>query len=272
MLKSSAFVLVFSMSLPLAAHAQDSAVIETGDRPAGQLDATAFCPVRMLRVGPVCVDQYEATVWSKPPGTDGSPRGRQFGLDSDDYDCLGNGDDCVGRIFAVPLRGRFPSAYITWFQAQHACFNVGKRLPTNAEWQVAASGTPTAFEPGADDGVDDCNTTTATVASRTGARRHCVSSYGAYDMVGNLLEWVADWMQGPTVPFAPSLGTAGPDFGNDFMRGTNPAIAQNNGQNFPAALVRGGGFVGGTGAGVFALNARFSPADGGPDGGFRCVK
>jgi formylglycine-generating enzyme required for sulfatase activity len=165
-----------------------------------------------------------------------------------------------------------PSSYITWFQAQQACFSVGKRLPTNAEWQGAAAGTPTSYEPGVDDGSNDCNTSTADRAVPTGSRQNCVSSYGLFDMVGNMLEWVADWMQGSAVPFSPSLGTAGPNFGDDFMRGTNPATVQGpHGTNFPSAPVRGGGYIGGSGAGVFALNARFSPADFGPDGGFRCA-
>jgi len=238
------------------------------------------CPVNMVQVGPLCLDKYEASVWSEFPGDDGRPRGTQFGRAGDDYPCSVNGNDCSGAnpIFAVSVRGRKPSAFVTWFQAQQACLNVGKRLPTNAEWQGAAAGTPTDFEPYADDGVHDCNTSTVNQVVPTGSRRNCVSNFGAFDMVGNLVEWTADWIQGNTVPFAPSIGTAGPDFGDDFMRGTNPAIGQGFGTNFPGALVRGGGFhsglfsPNGSGAGVFALNARFSPADAGDDGGFRCVR
>lgn len=94
--------------------------------------------------------------------------------------------------------------------------------------------------------------------------------------MGNLLEWTADWTQGHTVPFDPPDGTAGPDFGNDFMRGTNPATAQGSGTNFPSAPVRGGGFgaslfsPNGAGAAIFAFNALFSPADSAEDDGFRC--
>src|SRR4029434_1800862 len=77
-----------------------------------------------------------------------------------------------------------------WFQAQEACANSGKRLPTSAEWQGRANGTP---DPGPDDGATDCNTATGTV-DRTGARSACVSARGAFDMVGNLEEWVADWV------------------------------------------------------------------------------
>jgi formylglycine-generating enzyme required for sulfatase activity len=238
----------------------------------------AGCPPNMAQVGPLCVDKYEATVWSEFPTSDGRPRGIQFGRTGDDYPCSFNGDDCSGAnpIYAASVPGRKPSAFITWFQAQQACLNVGKRLLTNAEWQGAAAGTPTDYEPNADDGMHDCNTSTANRVVPAGSRSNCVSNFGVFDMVGNLVEWTADWFQGSSVPFTPSVGTAGPDFGDDFMLGTNPAKAQGPGTNFPSALARGGGFKAGSfspngsGAGVFALNARFSPADSADDGGFRC--
>jgi formylglycine-generating enzyme required for sulfatase activity len=92
----------------------------------------------------------------------------------------------------VSVPGVTPSANVTWFQAQEACANAGKRLPTNAEWQIAATGTP---DPGPDDGATDCNTSAAGVSPvDTGSRAKCVSSRGAFDMVGNRFEWVADWV------------------------------------------------------------------------------
>ena len=232
------------------------------------------CPVNMVPVGPICVDTYEATVWSKPPKSDGTPRGTQFGVTGDDYPCSFNGNDCTGVIYAVSLPGRTPSSFINWFQAQQACLNVGKRLLTNAEWQGAAAGTPDTG--GADDGSMTCNTDGLEPGvSLTGSRENCVSNFGAFDMVGNLFEMVADWIQGSTFPWKPTTsGTAGPDFGDDFMNGINPAFEQRPGStNFPAMLVRGGRFNGGTGTGVFALNARFSPV-GQPVGdvGFRCAR
>jgi formylglycine-generating enzyme required for sulfatase activity len=236
------------------------------------------CPVHTVRVGPMCVDKYEATVWSKPPRKDGTPRGTRYGVKGDDYPCSFNGSDCSGAhpIYAVPLPGVKPSAFITWFQAQQACLNVDKRLLTNAEWQGAAMGTPTDYEPGPDDGVNDCNTSTAGHVVPNGSRKRCVSSFGLFDMVGNLIEWTADWTQGNTVPFAPPDGFAGQDYGNDFMRGTNPASGQGQGTNLPSTFARGGGFnaglfsPNGSGAGVFSVNARFSPANSGDDEGFRC--
>lgn len=115
---------------------------------------------------------------------------QRLGVASDDYGaCADQGHGCTD-VFAVSLPGVTPSAHLTWFQAQQACKNARKRLPSNAEWQVAVSGTP---DPGPDDGATLCNRLDPTAVA-TGSRNACVSARGAYDMVGNLDEWVADWV------------------------------------------------------------------------------
>ena len=131
---------------------------------------------------------------------------------------------------------------------------------------MVAFGTP---DPGAaGDGVTTCNTAAAELMP-TGSARTCVSDVGVFDLVGNLWEWVADWIQGDSNPWAPVTGgKTNAAYGNDLMSGTNPAQPQGGGQNFPAALERGGSFNYGnfTDAGVFALSAAQSarlPENGG---------
>jgi formylglycine-generating enzyme required for sulfatase activity len=67
----------------------------------------------------------------------------------------------------------------------------GKRLLTTEEWQRAAAGTP---DPGPLGGGDPegCNHYFDWPPYPAGARAHCVSSWGAFDMVGNFGEWTAD--------------------------------------------------------------------------------
>src|SRR5207249_12241511 len=110
----------------------------------------------------------------------------QLGLASGDLPaagCPATGNGCV-NVYAVSIPGVTPAAFITWFQAAAAARNSLKRLPTNQEWQVAAFGTP--------DG-NPCNVSSASVAF-TGAALGCISDVGAFDMVGNVYEWVADWV------------------------------------------------------------------------------
>jgi len=170
----------------------------------------------------------------------------QLGVEGDDYaPCTDNGQSCAGDIYAVSLPSEVPSAHITWFQAQEACVSSGKRLPTSAEWQVGAAGTP---NPGLDNRATDCNSA-SNVVSATGSRSACLSARGAFDMAGNLEEWVADW--------APlSTDCTGWGSGIDdrmclalFQTGTGNAASQ------PAAPGRGGNWSLGTDAGALAFDA-----------------
>jgi hypothetical protein len=234
------------------------------------------CPPDAVVSGTVCMDKYEASVWRVPPGhkvikkilagkaklADLTAAGAtQLGTASDNYGpCTDNGQTSCGDIYAVSLPGVTPARFITWFQAQQACKNARKRLPSNAEWQAAVAGTP---DPGPDDGTTDCNSLTAIVA--TGSRAACVSNDGTYDMVGNLNEWVADWVPLSTHCPGPEWGA----FSNDVMclSGASTTDAQ------PGALVRGGdGFGLGTRAGPLAILGGYSPSSSAFWIGFRCAR
>jgi hypothetical protein len=204
----------------------------------------------MVRVGPLCVDKYEASIWSAKTG------GSQVPASS----CSANGNDCT--YAARSVNNVAPADTVTWFQAQQACANAGKRLLTNAEWQMAAAGTP-------DDA--SCNLTSGTKAN-TGANAACVSRWSVNDMVGNVNEWVADWMPGSTVVAGGAGGTNTAEYGTDTTVSINQAYNGGTATAFPAALYRGGGFGGGTGAGVFHVNASFPPSFSANVLGFRCAR
>ena len=159
--------------------------------------------------------------------------------------------------FVVAQRG--PAHTINYFIAAAACRNSAKRLPSNAEWQVAALGTPDPWPQ--DDPSNQCNISTPSV-SLTGSRSKCISDVGAYDMVGNVIEFVGDWG---------ALATAGntwdmfiPGFGNDV---SNMGGAPNGTiYGLPGTTLRGGSFAttpnsGGTGeqAGVYAIDQNGAP-------------
>jgi hypothetical protein len=176
----------------------------------------------MVKVGSACIDRYENSIWDARTG------GNQI---TGAIPCNVNGQDCKGVIFARSVARVAPRADITWFQAQQALVNSGKRPPTSAEWQMAVAGTP--------DG-EGCNVSSGS-AQRTGTARGCVSAHGVNDMVGNLYEWVADWAQRSTC-----FGNWG--FSDDFQglcgAGTDDAAV---------ALVRGGDYDSGVLAGPFAV-------------------
>ena len=238
------------------------------------------CGADAVVAGTVCLDKYEESVWRVPNATTTNAslvakiqQGRateadltaggatQLGTQGDDYTrCANNGQTCANDIYAVSLPSQIPAASITWFQAHEACANAAKRLPTNAEWQVGANGTP---DPGPDNGTTDCNTENAGALSLTGARAACVSTRGAFDMVGNLAEWVSDWVPAPTT----CPGWA--NFSNDDMCLSGASTTTNG----PGALVRGGAFasLGGASAGPLAIHV-FQPSHAANFVGFRCAR
>jgi formylglycine-generating enzyme required for sulfatase activity len=136
------------------------------------------------------------------------------------------------RVRAVTTRGAIPQAYISKNEAAAACRASHKRLCTEVEWETACRGRkPTAFPYGEtrrdgycnDHGISPLmayysdlgeqmftpvamndprlNQLQGTVAP-TGSHAKCTNSFGVFDMVGNVHEWVDDSPpgEGPRAP------------------------------------------------------------------------
>jgi formylglycine-generating enzyme required for sulfatase activity len=240
--------------------------------------AATACGPDAVPAGTVCLDRYEATVWRVPnPATTNAALvskirlgsatfaamtaggATQLGTTTDNYaPCAADGQSCADDVYAVSLPAAIPAANITWFQAQEACANAGKRLPTSAEWQVGAIGTPDA---GPDNGTTDCNSNGGSV-TLTGVRKNCQSARGPFDMVGNLGEWVADWTP---------LSTACTNWGglsDDLMCLSGASTVAFS----PGALLRGGDFRSHSSAGPLAVVASGGPFNSRAFIGFRCAR
>jgi hypothetical protein len=220
------------------------------------------CPADSVVSGTVCMDTYEASVWRVPNPTTtnkslvakiqagkataadlAAGSATQVGLGLGDFaPCAASGQNCTNDIYAVSLPGVLPSAFATWFQAQAACKNARKRLPSDAEWQAAVIGTP---DPGPDNGTTDCNTNNVLMRVNTGSRTSCKSADGAFDMVGNVEEWVADWVPRSTTCGTWSAGVS--------PTGDNQCLAGADTTGEPGALQRGGS--------TFSFGAPAGPLD-----------
>src|SRR5262249_48223635 len=245
------------------------------------------CPPDSVKVGTVCIDTYEASVWQIPPSNTSLVKKVQAGkatladLNQGSVALLscttgyptnvptdGNWTPVAGPkppspgVYAVSIPGVLPSTCITWFQAEQACALSGKRLATNQEWQRAAAGTP---DPGTDNGTTDCNIGGSDTVN-TGSRSSCKSSWGVFDMVGNVEEWVADWADLSTAGCTDATTAFG------FPGGDQICFGGDGSSRVPGALLRGGQHFNAGGAGVFAVRDGLEPSFSFFVIGFRCAR
>jgi formylglycine-generating enzyme required for sulfatase activity len=97
------------------------------------------------------------------------------------------------RILATPDKALFPVQYITLNDAKAYCKSVGKRLPTEEEWEKAARGSNGNAYPWGNEWEDGRSNTAETNLLKPAAvgQFNDVSPYGAHDMLGNVREWTS---------------------------------------------------------------------------------
>lgn len=149
-----------------------------------------------------------------------------------------------------------PINCVDWSQAVAYCGWVGRRLPSEAEWEKAARGVDGRLYPwGNQEPRSDLLNFDASVDSITtpvGQYPAGASPYGALDMAGNVWEMVADWYDENYYRSSPPDNPQGPD-GGDYR------------------VLRGGSWVNAS-AYVRTADRFWAPPYNAYDGaGFRCV-
>lgn len=229
---------------------------------------------QIVRVGDFWIDRYEASAWTTADCTGA------LGTSQDNYPATFPDDgQWTAPVYACSLTGVQPARHLTWFQAQQACAASGKQLCTSAQWQAAVAGT---FDPSINPTQVQCNTSsmqargTGQAGDIPGFVGACISNWGTEDQIGNLGEWVADWLVAGRPPVDDlDIYERNPwpaSFGDDLTRNVVGVAATLDDPvgGLPAALVRGGDHMAGDLAGAFALDARWAPSHSDARVGLRC--
>jgi len=237
----------------------------------GIMGSAGKCPTGMVFVGSsdggFCIDAYEASA-----GDDcqhANPNSKQ---QTDENLTLSSCEP-------VSVPDSYPWRNISRQQAELACARVGKRLPGNAEWYRASLGTPDAEGWGKEDcNLDDISTSDP---DKTGVRERCVSPAGAYDMIGNVWEWMQETVtngaygnvQLPAEGYVTSINDEGVPVATDF-NAPDAAFFSDYFWIDPSetrGMFRGGYWKSETDGGQYSVNVTVPPSFVGNAVGFRCV-
>ncbi len=194
--------------------------------PMGSAATAAEQPIHDVDLDAYYIDVFEVTntAWAGcvESGVCDLP-GSTFGYDDQPY-------------YSDPEFEEYPVAYVNWSAAQEYCAWRGTRLPTEAEWELAARFDPddqsvSAYpwgdspqrgnlnycdasclldieqlrDPTFDDGYPQM--------SPVGAFERDVSALGVLDMGGNMVEWVNDWFADDYYADSPAQNPTGPNTG-----------------------------------------------------------
>jgi formylglycine-generating enzyme required for sulfatase activity len=154
---------------------------------------------------------------------------------------------CLDKYESPNQSGVKPVVMVNWHQAKNSCEQQGKRLCRDDEWTLACEGPEMLPYPyGLKRDSESCNidksqrpnfdaskdAMTPKLVARldqrveSGSMPHCVSPYGAYDMTGNVDEWVKNtsdvgwhsglkgghWVKGARNRCRPETVAHGPNF------------------------------------------------------------
>ncbi len=131
-----------------------------------------------------------------------------------------------------------PRVCVTWYEAEAYAAWRGGQLPTEAQWEFAARGSESRVYPWGDEwDASKANVVDSSGLTAVGAYPEGVSWVGAYDMAGNAMEWVQDWLSSTYYAKSPKDDPTGAASGSKKVEkggwwGSNPYVARSAYKHF----------------------------------------
>ena len=131
-----------------------------------------------------------------------------------------------------------PRTCETWYEAQAYAAWRGGSLPTEAQWEFAARGTESHIFPWGDEwDAANANVLDSEGLTAVGSFADGVSWVGAYDMAGNAMEWVQDWLSSKYYATSPKDDPTGAETGSKKLEkggwwGSNAYVARSAYKHF----------------------------------------
>lgn len=125
---------------------------------------------------------------------------------------------CVDKFEYPNTEGSLPQGNLSYTDAQQLCVQQGKRLCTAEEWQWTCSSIDNYTYPyGKTLDENRCNSDASRNLEASGSRINCFSRFGAFDMVGNIFEWVTTSNKQPALMGGPysKCQTVSPGMGGE---------------------------------------------------------